>query len=275
MSERQLRVTAVTLSYNQRPFLEQAMRSVLEQDYPVEYIVVDPGSTDGSRALVERYRSRLAAVVLAPDDGPADGLNRALANSAGDIFVCVNADDALLPGAVKSAVGAFERHPRAAAVYASGYLVDVRGKPIRRSCSTEFDLRAFVFGGVNVMQQSTFVRREAFCAVGGFNPRNRTSWDGELLVDLALAGHELRRVDGLWSVFRHHNDSISGSGRLNSDYERDRARMFEKAVGRAPHARDRTAVALARAWKWIRTPHYLVWRIGDAIRRPQTTGLAR
>jgi glycosyltransferase involved in cell wall biosynthesis len=275
MSGGQLRVTAVTLSFNQRSFLERAIRSVLEQDYPVEYIIVDPGSTDGSRDLIERYRSQFARVVLEPDDGPADGLNKALASSAGDAFVCVNADDALLPGAVGSAVAALQRHPDAAAVYASGYIVDGGGRPIRRLCSTDFDLRAFVFGGVNVMQQSTFVRREAFFAVGGFNARNRTSWDGELLVDLALAGYELRRIEGLWSIFRTHAASISGSGRLNMQYERDRARLFEEVVGRPRDGRDRVAVVAARVEKWVRNPRYLVWRISDAIRRPRLTADAR
>lgn len=124
MSGQRLRVTVVTLLFNQRPFLGRAMRSVLEQDYPVEYIVVDPGSTDGSRDLIERYRARLARVVLEPDEGPADGLNKAFRLATGDVFVCVNADDALLPGAVASAVAAFERHPGAAAVYADGFFVD-------------------------------------------------------------------------------------------------------------------------------------------------------
>lgn len=269
MSEHRLRVTAVTLSFNQGPFLERAMRSVLEQDYPVEYIVVDPGSTDGSRDLIERFRARLARVVLEPDRGPADGLNKAFELATGDVFVCVNADDALLPGAISAAVSALERHPDAAAVYGNGYFVDGSGRPIRRFRSTGFHLRRFVFGGVNVMQQATFVRRGPFFAVGGFNVANGTSWDAELLVDLALAGWTLRHVRGLWAIFNIHPASISGSGRLLGEYEGDRVRLFEKVVGRSPSARDRIPFALARVEKWLRDPLYLVWRICDALVRPR------
>jgi glycosyltransferase involved in cell wall biosynthesis len=269
MSEQPLRVTVVTLSFNQRPFLERAMRSVLEQNYPVEYIIVDPGSTDGSRDLIERYRARLDRVVLEPDEGPADGLNKAFGLATGDVFVCVNADDALLPGAIVSAVAALERHPDAAAVYADGYVVDLNGRPIRRFRSTGFDLRGFVFGGVNVMHQATFVRRDAFRVVGGFNPSNGTSWDGELLVDLGLAGCKLRHVAGLWAIFSLHPDSITGSGRLRAEYDHDRRRLFEKVVGRSPSERDRTAFILARVEKWLRDPRGLVWRITDLIRRPK------
>lgn len=62
-----MKISIVTLSFNQAPFLEQTLRSVLDQDCPdVEYIVIDPGSTDGSRDLLKRYRSRINQLILEP-----------------------------------------------------------------------------------------------------------------------------------------------------------------------------------------------------------------
>ena len=61
-----MKVSVVTVSLNQAKFLERAIRSVIGQDYhDIEYIVVDPGSTDGSRGIVERHRERIAKVVVA------------------------------------------------------------------------------------------------------------------------------------------------------------------------------------------------------------------
>jgi len=108
------RVSIVTISFNQAQYLERAIRSVLEQDYPeIEYIVVDPGSTDGSRDVIEHYRSRISKVIFEPDTGPANGLNKGFAAASGEIFGCMNADDAYLPGAVTKAVAAFRAAPGA------------------------------------------------------------------------------------------------------------------------------------------------------------------
>src|ERR1700761_7428026 len=113
-----MKVSIVTISFNQGAFLESAIRSVLEQDYgDIEYIVVDPGSTDGSREILERYRDRITKLILDPDDGPADGLNHGLAAATGEIFAYINADDMLLPGAVREAIGAFAKYPGADVIY--------------------------------------------------------------------------------------------------------------------------------------------------------------
>ncbi|HSN21662.1 MAG TPA: glycosyltransferase [Usitatibacter sp.] len=81
------RITMVTISFNQARYLEACIGSVLAQGYPdLEYIVVDAGSTDGSRDIVARYAGRLAAAILEPDAGPADGLNKGFARATGEVF---------------------------------------------------------------------------------------------------------------------------------------------------------------------------------------------
>src|SRR5712664_4686447 len=157
------KVSIVTISFNQGKFLERAIRSVVEQDYPdIEYIVVDPGSTDGSRDIIERYRPRIAKAILEPDNGPADGLNKGFAAATGEILAYINADDAYLPGAIAKAVAAFEARPHADVIYGHSYIIDGEGNVVRRSRSVPFDLRLYAYGGVTVMQQSTFFRSNAF-----------------------------------------------------------------------------------------------------------------
>ncbi len=106
-----MKVSIVTISFNQAEFVERAIQSVLAQDYPdIEYIVVDPGSTDGSREIIERYRSQISKIILRPDRGAADGLNGGFAEATGDIFGFLNSDDMLLPGAISSAAASLDKH---------------------------------------------------------------------------------------------------------------------------------------------------------------------
>ena len=71
-----MKISIVTLSFNQRGYLQEAMDSVLSQGYnDLEYIVVDPGSTDGSREVIKSYGDRIAHTLFEPDRGAADGLN--------------------------------------------------------------------------------------------------------------------------------------------------------------------------------------------------------
>ena len=77
-----MKFSIVTISYNQAQFLEQAIRSVIEQDYPdVEYIVVDPGSTDGSREIIERYRDRIDKIIFEPDNGTGGWAEQGICSS--------------------------------------------------------------------------------------------------------------------------------------------------------------------------------------------------
>lgn len=267
-----MRISIVTLSFDQGAFLERAMRSVLDQDHPdVEYILVDPGSTDGSRAIIERYRHRLARVILDPDDGPADGLNRGLAAATGTLFGYLNADDRLLPGALARVAAAFARDPAADVAYGHGYIEDLRrGQRYRVNASRPPPHpRALAFGGVSILQQSTFLRTAAVRAAGGFNPANRTCWDGELLVELALAGARFTRIDAPLAVFTLHDRSISGTGRLEAQYRQDGARLFARLMGRGPAPGDGLRAAAARALKWVRDPAAAGWRLRRLVQPVQ------
>src|SRR4051794_6060448 len=141
-----MRVTMVTISFNQAAYLERAMQSVLTQSYPdIEYIVVDPGSTDGSREIIQRYQDRLAAVLLEADSGPAEGLNRGFALASGDVLGYLNSDDVLLPDAIAGAVHAFRENPSADVVYGHGYVVDENDVTLRPFHSRRFTLWRYAY----------------------------------------------------------------------------------------------------------------------------------
>ena len=269
-----MQVSIVTISFNQVRFLERAIRSVLDQDYEdIEYIVVDPGSTDGSRDIIERYRDRIAKVIFEPDEGPADGLNKGFAQATGDIFGYINADDAYLPGTIRRIVEILGAMRTTDVICGHGYMVDAEGVVLRRFYSDRFSAWRYVHGGVIVMQQSTFFRRQAFFDVGGFNTENRIWWDGELLLDMYLAGSRFPVINEFWSIFTIHENSISGQRggdsetvrRLDELRRETRARFYRKVMGRPFDDRAKLGIVVARLQKWFLQPVGTFFRVVDKL----------
>lgn len=261
-------ISVVTISYNQAKYLEAALRSVLDQDYPhIEYIVVDPGSTDGSRAIIRRYAERITKTIFEPDAGPADGLNKAFLQATGEIFFYLNADDIVLPGAFQTIASCFRDNPEVDVIYGNAMQLDAAGRAVRRLYSTHWGLRAYGFGVCNVLQQASYFRSAIFKAVGGFNVDNRTCWDAELLVDIALAYGSFLRIPDFLGGFRVHQDSITGSGRLAAEYARDSERIMTKALGRAARRSDSLWRLLYRGTKLMRHPVVTAYKlVNRAIR---------
>jgi GT2 family glycosyltransferase len=104
------KISVVTVSYNQVRYIEETLRSVLDQGYPnLEYIVVDGGSTDGSIEIIEKYRPRLAHVIIEPDDGQSDALNKGFRLATGEIMNWLCSDDLVEPGALMRIGDAYRR----------------------------------------------------------------------------------------------------------------------------------------------------------------------
>ncbi|MGQ0464244.1 MAG: glycosyltransferase [Sporichthyaceae bacterium] len=251
----QPRFTIVTISFNQAKFLPRAIESVLAQrSESVEYIVVDPGSTDGSRDVIASYGTDIDVAILEPDAGPTDGLQKAFARATGRFYGCINSDDALLPGALRRVGEAFDLAPRPDVVLGGGYLVDGEGRATGLIVPTPLSSRYFGLKIMEFLQQSTFVSAEAFHRVGGYNLENRTSWDCELMIDLARSGVTARRVFEPGGIFTLHDEGITGSGRLAEQADREAQRLIPVALGREMRASDRALFPLARAYKLVRYP---------------------
>jgi glycosyltransferase involved in cell wall biosynthesis len=202
-------VSIVTPSYNQARYLEQTIRSVLEQDYPnIEYLVADGGSTDGSLDLIRRYADRLAWWVSEKDRGQTDAINKGFARAKGDILAWINSDDTYEPHAVAEAVEFLVSHPEVGLVYGNANYIDENGSPLGHFPAAQTDFRRLRRGYVHIPQQAAFWRADLWREVGPLDPSFYFAMDYDLWVRLA-GRTSLQYVPRLWANFRLHSQGKS------------------------------------------------------------------
>lgn len=243
-----MKISIVTISFNQSKYLRECIRSVLDQQYAeIEYIIVDPGSTDGSREIIEGFGEKITKVIFEPDDGPADGLEKGFKKANGKIFGYLNADDRLAPGALSFVNSYFLDNLDIDVLCGAIRIIDDNGDASRRKRTADlFNLRDYATGICTVGQQGTFFRAEAYRRAGGFNVDNRILWDGELLVDLALSGGRFGVVDKVLGDFRIYEESITGSQRHKERYDSEMARVRKKIADAGFSLRSPINALLAR-----------------------------
>jgi glycosyltransferase involved in cell wall biosynthesis len=232
-----MKISIVTISFNQEKYLRACIDSILNQvDCDLEYIVVDPGSTDGSREIIESYGDRIVKV-FEKDAGPADGLNKGFAHATGDVYGFINSDDYLLPGALKTVTAMFEADRNNMFMTGGGFTEDESGSRTRIH-SNKLSSQGMLYRSDVMFQQSTFFPANLYKQVDGFNTKNQTCWDYELFLKFLLLGARHQVTDQDLAVFRLYQGSISGSGRLETKYLQDLDKLFVECTGRERNAKD-------------------------------------
>jgi glycosyltransferase involved in cell wall biosynthesis len=200
-------ISIVTPSYNQARYLEDAMRSVLEQDYPLlEYFVVDGGSTDGSveiiRRLADEYQPRLKWWVSEKDLGQADAINKGFRNAGGEIIAWLNSDDLYLEDALKKAARFFSEDPGLGMLYSDVISVNEREDIINIMRYRQWglaDLMAFNIIG----QPGVFMRRSALEGAGFLDIGYHMLLDHHLWLRIA-SRQKISHLDDCLAAARFH-----------------------------------------------------------------------
>lgn len=174
-------ISMVTCSYQQGRYLDSAIRSVLEQDYPrIEYLVVDGGSTDGSADIIARRAHALAYWVSEPDRGQTDALVKGFARASGEVHGWLCSDDLLLPGALDAVAEYFYENPGVMAAYGDAMWIDAEGRFLRPKKEMGFNRFVFLHDHNYIPQPSMFWRRSLYEAVGGLDPGFDLAMDADL-----------------------------------------------------------------------------------------------
>lgn len=235
-------LSIVIANYNYGRFLEDAIRSVINQDGfdRCELIVVDGGSTDNSVDVIRKYADKLAWWCSERDRGQSDAFNKGFAHAKGRFLTWLNADDILLPGTLSSLAVNARRHP--ACEWFTGNYLQFRqdngmirfapwGPHIVPGFAQALSAPLVIFG------PSTFWSRAAYAQVGPLNVDLHYSMDTEYWLRMKKAGFRQRRLNHCCWAFRMHDASKTADyeGREIADKTKEawyeELRNVQKALG--------------------------------------------
>jgi glycosyltransferase involved in cell wall biosynthesis len=212
-------ISIVTPSYNHAEFLEQTIRSVLDQEYQrlaqLEYLVMDGGSTDGSVAILERYADRLR-YVSERDGGQAAALNAGFARTSGEVIGWINSDDFYAPGTLEVVGRIFAEHPEIDWLYGRCPIVGRDGVETRSLVTRykEFWMRRYRYERLmieNFINQPTvFFRRSLLDRAGPIDETMRNAFDYHLFLRMATLSRP-HYVDRVLAYFRVYADAKTSS----------------------------------------------------------------
>lgn len=244
-------VSVVIPSFNARPWLAEAIRSARVQSLaPVEVIVVDDGSTDGS---VEAAREAGATHVLSDgtNRGPGGTRNRGIHAASGNLVAFLDADDRWLPDHLARSAGCLERHPDADVAF-SGYRLFGDSEldlPSAVASDRALDLSVELLDVNHVLQSAAVARRSALLAVGGYDEARRYSEDFELWLRLSLTS-KFVATGAITVEYRTHPGQVTARpGRMYQGAWEARASHLARLLQRHPAERAALSALLQRRWE--------------------------
>ena len=203
-------ITVVTPSYNQAPFLEHTLRSVLcQRDEVHEYFVIDGGSTDGSVDIIKKYEADIDYWVSRKDKGQSEALRTGFERATGDILCWLNSDDVFVAGAIRKVREAFASHPSWDVLTAYHVRLDADGRILVVHRKPRESIRWARWGVSRVAQPTCFFRRELYEAAGGLDVDLHCCMDQDLWCRMFTYGATWGHIPEVVAGYRGHDQTKS------------------------------------------------------------------
>lgn len=236
--------TIITVCLDAARTIAQSIESVLAQSRAAdEYIVIDGGSTDGTREIIERYRSRLSHVIFEPDDGIYDAFNKGLSRASGDVIGILNADDMYAPWALATVEAALRDAKGVGVTYGKLAVVD---EARRRWTVYPVGDHRRLRRCMSIAHPATFVTRETYERHGSFDTSFRVSGDWDLMLRFLEGGVTFQPIDATLTAFRNSGVSSAYSARR---VEED-ARIYRRYLSPMAARRAIFRMSMRRWGRW-------------------------
>jgi glycosyltransferase involved in cell wall biosynthesis len=202
------KISIVTPSLNQGRFIEDTLKSVVNQRFDgLQYLVLDGGSQDETLSVLERYDDRIDVLVSEPDRGHAHALQKGFALAEGEILAYLNSDDLYLPGVLDVVWRFFVDNPTIDLIYSDRIFIDSDNR-VTGAWYLPPHWNHFMTHWPYIPQETAFWRRSAHDAVGGIETEFFFAFDWEFFIRL-MRGGRARKLNRVNAAFRLHPASKS------------------------------------------------------------------
>lgn len=179
-----MNITIIIPSYNQGQFIEETIKSVINQSYKnFELIVIDNQSTDQTKEILRKYSSQIK-VVCDKDTGQTNAINKGFKMAAGDILAYLNSDDLYEKNTLKIVADYFKKNPKIKIVYGKGKFINEKGKFLGFYKTKPPTLKN-LFKECVISQPTVFMRREVYEQIGPFDESLNFAMDYDYWIKVA------------------------------------------------------------------------------------------
>lgn len=205
-------------SYNSGNYIEQTITSILAQrkgGTELELIVVDGVSEDTTPDILEQFKNEIDHLIVEPDTGPANAINKGLKLAKGEVLTWLNADDLYLGETLQRVALHYTKNSAPSFYFGACAIINEHGEEVRTAITRFKELffpvhSRFVHQCINyISQPACFFTRSAFSQAGGLREDMVAAWDYEFFLRLWHVGKGKRVLGPPLSAFRSHAESIS------------------------------------------------------------------
>ncbi len=211
-------ISIITPTYNREAFLPAAIESVLAQSYKeFELIIVDDGSTDNSRELINTYAEKDSRVKYLYQENQRQSVarNYALSVAKGDFICFLDSDNYWPSDKLEKSIKAFEVYPDADIVYGDCITIDEQGNELHRHNMRRYSGRiaALLLKDNFISMNTTMTRRKCFNEMGGMSGKRRVADDYDLWLKFS-ARYRFQYIPEFLAYYRVMENQISSNKKL-------------------------------------------------------------
>jgi glycosyltransferase involved in cell wall biosynthesis len=246
-------ITIAVPSFNQARFLDSALRSIFQQQLPVEVFVADAGSQDGSLEIIRRWEPRLLGWRSHSDRGQAAAINEGVGRGSAPYVAWLNSDDMYVAGGLNVLLTHLERNPTHPAAYGRACNIDASSRRGAAVWTERFNADRLAVRNI-ISQPATLIRRRAWDALAGVDESMTMAFDYDLWWRLFEMFGPLAFVDAEVGLNRNHDETKTRT-RRRLHYEEAIA-VVRRHCGHVP-----------LKW-WLMWPYAVWWQSRWVPQRP-------